>query len=231
MSVIFAASSRWLLHPGRLIREPGRARNRRRYPADSAVAGSVPLRRSSRRGRAVATKSSQTAATAHSASDAASSRWLLRPACLIWTSDRARNRRHVPADSAVAGSVVLRCLLARKRAAATKSSRSATRAHSASDAAPSRWLLRPGCLTQTSERDRNHCHVPADSAVPGFSAFAGSTRRRRVSAAKSRQTAARAHSASDAASSRWLLRSGCLTRTSEGARNRRRYRGDSAVAG
>jgi len=185
------------------------------------------------RGHLGSTRSSQTAARAHSTLDAASSRWLLRPACLTRTYEGAWNQRHHAANRAVAGSVVLRCLLARKRAAATKSSRSATRAHSASDAASSRWLLRPGCLTQTSERDRNHCHVPADSAVPGFSAFAGSTRRRRVSAAKSRQTAARAHygSASDAASSRWLLRPSHPIPEPEGARNRRCYLSDSAVAG
>ena len=183
------------------------------------------------RGHLGSTRSSQTATRAHSTLDAASSRWLLRPACLTRTYEGARNRRRYPGDSVVAGSVVLRCLLARKRAAATKSSRGATRAHSTSDAASSRWLLRPGHLTWTSERDRNHCHALADSAVPGFSAFAGSTRRRRVSAAKSRQTAARAHSASDAASSRWLLRPSHPIPEPEGARNRRCYLSDSAVAG
>ena len=43
-----AASSRWLLRSGCTIQTPGRAPNRRRYPAAKAVAGAVPLRRVSR---------------------------------------------------------------------------------------------------------------------------------------------------------------------------------------
>jgi hypothetical protein len=48
----------------------------------------------------------------------------------------------------------------------------AARAHTASDPASSRRLLRLGRITQTSERDRNRCHALAASAVAGFSASA-----------------------------------------------------------
>ena len=48
-------------------------------------------------------KSSQSATRAHTTPDAASGGWLLRPGCLIQTPERARNRRHAPADSAAAG--------------------------------------------------------------------------------------------------------------------------------
>ena len=48
-------------------------------------------------------KSSQSATRAHTTPDAASGGWLLRPGCIMQDADRARNRRHAPADSAAAG--------------------------------------------------------------------------------------------------------------------------------
>jgi hypothetical protein len=102
------ASSRWLLRFDRLTQALECAQNRRCYPAAEAVAGAVPLRCSFGRGRAVATKSRQSAISVHYTSDAASSRWLLRSGCTIQTPGRAPNRRRYPAAKAVAGAVPLR---------------------------------------------------------------------------------------------------------------------------
>jgi hypothetical protein len=103
-----------------LYGDPERARNRRDHAADSVAAGLGAFRCLFARVRAAATRSSQSAETAHTTSDPASSGWLLCLACLAWTPERVRNRRHAPAASAVAFLGALRCLFTRHGAVATK---------------------------------------------------------------------------------------------------------------